>query len=380
MNQFITYILFFITSFANISSGDVNVSEMSSKLQNKNISQIISLIYQNTPINSWCQISLSGENVYIWGKCAKEDFDKQLSDIVKKDIYSISDTLRPNISWWTSGYNQNSTEFLYTGSKPIFAQNDLVNVKNLFSGDLSEKIYILSKYSDSNIYIPIMDIENYISENFITRSVANRDIKLYSACQKQNFDIAMDKLKSVKLSPNQKLNVNSELTNLSWYCTWPEGGWLYMFYQWVCGTSTLFFRNALVNPNIYITKRQWHSNWFTKYYGDYIYGDDAAIYEMQKQFEIQNKSDYDIYIKFWTNWDLHKDTDKYLVSISPKGSDRLIIITKWESSWGIYQAILTKNIYSGYILTWSEIETWTFLSWVSQKWISNYYNKLYDTD
>lgn len=376
MNQIITYILLMITSLVNISPGNININEVSDKLQNENLSQIISLIYQNTPIDSWCKINLSGENIHIWGKCSKEDFDKNFSDIVTNNIYTITDIIRPSISWWTSWYNQDSTEFIYTGSRPIFASGDLVNIGDLLSGDLSEKLYILSEYSDSSIYIPILDIKKYISDNYISRFVANRDIKLYSHCQKQNFDVAMKKLQSVKLSSGQSLNLNKELTNLSGYCMWSEWEGKYMFYQWVCGTSTLFFRNALVTPDIYISKRQWHSNRFTKYYGDYIYWDDAAIYEMDKQFEIQNKSDYNLYIKFWTSWDLYADSNKYLVSIYPWISNQKVQIIKKEvNSWEL-KSIVSKNIYHQDNLT-----TWAAtLSSSSQTRVSNYYNKLYDTN
>ena len=381
MNQIITYIIVVLSGFLWIGS-NLNINTINQNIQNKNISQTISMIYHNINLeNPKCSVQISGANIYISWYCDHESLDANLKTEVQKNIYTVVDQLWPSIIWRSSGYDQIATTFDYTGSIPIFAKDDKFDLYN-YDDDLAKSIYILSKYSDKKIYIPIYDIKSQISKKYISWYVANRDIALYSQCQKQNFDVAMQKLQSIKLSSWQKLNINKELTNLSWYCMGGESSnGKYMFYQWVCGTSTLFFRNALINPYIYITKRQWHSNRFTKYYGNYIYGDDAAIYEMDKQFEIQNKSDYDIYIKFWTLGDIYKDSNKHLVSIYPSLSNKIVNITKmeWPNLAGKFAASVTKNIYIKNSLTWINISDHS-ISWLSQTRISNYYDKMYDTN
>ena len=64
-----------------------------------------------------------------------------------------------------------------------------------------------------------------------------------------------------------------------------------MFYMGICGVSSMAYRASILNPNVTISKRASHLQRFTRYYGDDIYGDDAAIYELTKQFEIVNNSD-----------------------------------------------------------------------------------------
>jgi vancomycin resistance protein YoaR len=48
------------------------------------------------------------------------------------------------------------------------------------------------------------------------------------------------------------------------------------------------FRTALIHPSIAIVKRRPHNERFVQYYGAEVGGDDAAVYEMSKQFEIKN--------------------------------------------------------------------------------------------
>jgi vancomycin resistance protein YoaR len=61
------------------------------------------------------------------------------------------------------------------------------------------------------------------------------------------------------------------------------------------------FRTTLIHPSIEIVKRRPHNERFVQYYGEEIGGDDAAIYEMSKQFEIKNIGTSDMYFK--VKWD-----------------------------------------------------------------------------
>lgn len=96
-----------------------------------------------------------------------------------------------------------------------------------------------------------------------------------------------------------------------------------MFYQGVCGFSTQVWRNALINPYLGTTHRKNHGNWWKAYYGDEIVGDDAAIYEMDKQLEIRNRSDYPIYMRT-----LEVNGNKYLLSVVPKQADQIVEIRR----------------------------------------------------
>lgn len=96
-----------------------------------------------------------------------------------------------------------------------------------------------------------------------------------------------------------------------------------MFYQGVCGFSTQVWRNALINPYLETTHRQNHGNWWKAYYGDEIVGDDAAIYEMDKQLEFRNGSDYPIYMRT-----LEVNGNKYLLSVVPKQADQIVEIRR----------------------------------------------------
>lgn len=86
-----------------------------------------------------------------------------------------------------------------------------------------------------------------------------------------------------------------------------------MFYGGVCGAATQLFRASLLSPQISIIKRYGHSQRLVPYYSEYVFGDDAAIYEMSKQFEIKNQSLNEVYIKY-----LQKNGGVYLAIITPE--------------------------------------------------------------
>ncbi len=156
-----------------------------------------------------------------------------------------------------------------------------------------------------------------------TRYVSDRYIDNYGRCAKQNFMRAFDEFGTVILQPWQSFNVNKLLAWLDWYCI--GEGWEYMFYQWVCGFSTQVWRNALINPYLETTRRQNHGNRWQAYYGTEIVGDDAAIYEMDKQLEIRNGSELPIYMRTLQVWG-----NKYLLSVVPKQTDKVVEIRREE--------------------------------------------------
>jgi vancomycin resistance protein YoaR len=84
--------------------------------------------------------------------------------------------------------------------------------------------------------------------------------------------------------------------------------------------SAQVFRTAIIHPAIEITKRRPHNERFVQYYGAEIGGDDAAIYEMSKQFEIKNSGEEDIYFKVKRG-----SGHNLLVAISPHSTQRVEI-------------------------------------------------------
>jgi vancomycin resistance protein YoaR len=151
---------------------------------------------------------------------------------------------------------------------------------------------------------------------------------------------AFDEFGVTILQPSQSFNVNKLLAWLDGYCT-GTGEREYMFYQGVCGFSTQVWRNALINPYLTTTRRAPHSSWWQAYYGEEIVWDDAAIYEMDKQLEIQNTSEYPIYMRT-----IERAWRKYLISVMPKIADKAVTITRintWPLQWTLTRIIKDKD-------------------------------------
>jgi vancomycin resistance protein YoaR len=149
--------------------------------------------------------------------------------------------------------------------------------------------------------------------------VSEKDISLLSPCNTQNYTLALQKLDGYLLASGASFNANRELSKIKGYCT-GRGEANFLFYGGVCGMTAQVFRTVLIHPSIEIVKRRPHNERFVQYYGEEIGGDDAAIYEMSKQFEIKNIGSEDIYFK--VKWD---DEHTRLVAISPRIPQRVEI-------------------------------------------------------
>ncbi|HMY80963.1 MAG TPA: VanW family protein [Candidatus Absconditabacterales bacterium] len=181
---------------------------------------------------------------------------------------------------------------------------------------------------------------------------ADRDISLYGDCAKQNFMVGMKAMEHIILDSGGTRNANKTFAYLSGYCTGLEDGPTYMFYQGICGVSSMAYRASLLNPSIDIVKRSNHTKWYTKYYGDIIYGDDASLYEDIKQFEIRNNSDQLLIIKSKLI-----SGKPYLVFLHPKPLPSTITLTKQQT--GPLSAMIARSrIQDG------ELQ--------KQQWFSNY--------
>jgi vancomycin resistance protein YoaR len=84
-----------------------------------------------------------------------------------------------------------------------------------------------------------------------------------------------------------------------------------MFNGGACGIATHLFRNALMHPHISTVERHNHSKRWAYYYGNYIHGDDAAIYENSKRLIIENTGPHPILLKT-----LERDDETYLVTVT----------------------------------------------------------------
>jgi len=155
--------------------------------------------------------------------------------------------------------------------------------------------------------------------------VVYRNISSLKRCTKQNYFVAANILNNTILEPGETLNLNKKIANAAWYCKW-SGPQNLMFYWWVCGLATQLFKAALLSPEIKITKRHPHSRRLVPYYSEYIYGDDAAIYEMNKEFEIQNIWEHPLYFKL-----LEKNNGVFLAIITPQKSNEWVLITKKQT-------------------------------------------------
>jgi vancomycin resistance protein YoaR len=159
----------------------------------------------------------------------------------------------------------------------------------------------LTKYELARYWV--QDLAFYVSE---------KDFSLLSPCNTQNYTLALQQLDGQVLNPGESFNANRELSKVKGYCT-GRGEANFLFYGGVCGMTAQVFRTTLIHPSIEIVKRRPHNERFVQYYGEEIGGDDAAIYEMSKQFEIKNIGTEDIAFKVKRN---AKHT--LLVAISPR--------------------------------------------------------------
>jgi vancomycin resistance protein YoaR len=149
--------------------------------------------------------------------------------------------------------------------------------------------------------------------------VSEKDISLLSPCNTQNYTLALQKLDHYLLSPGESFNANRELAKVRGYCT-GRGEKNFLFYGGVCGMTAQVFRTTVIHPQIEIVKRRPHNERFVQYYGEEVGGDDAAIYEMSKQFEIKNGGTEDIYFRVKRNQE-----HTLLVAISPRTPQRVEI-------------------------------------------------------
>lgn len=229
------------------------------------------------------------------------------------------DILHDDIIWFSDIYDNYNTKFSYYTSTPIFYSKPLdyyINDKDsVFLKIITALNYKLKIHKKHFALNNISDYSFYVSD----KNLDNR-----WQCSLKNYNIAIKSLDKLLLKPNQAFNFNDTLVGLKWYC-W-ESSEKYLFYAWVCWASTQLFRVSLINPYIYINKRYSHAQRYVNYYDEYIYWDDASVYEYIKQFEITNRWKYPMYFRF-----KNINSTNYLYSVVPIKESYRTDVTKEQT-------------------------------------------------
>ena len=251
-------------------------------------------------------------------------------------------------------YNTSASQFIYQSTSPIFTKKFL---PSQFTDDLD--ISFLASLQKQGTNIRISDVQlAYMTSKSWSRYAVWKDMTALKPCTKQNYYVAFNLLDNYILASGAQLNLNDILAYRGGYCkgTGPKD---LMFYGGVCGAATQLFRLSLLIPGIDIVDRYEHSIWYVPYYSEYVYGDDAALYQKSKKLVLQNNSPYPIYIR---TIDFGQST--YLIGIVPQHTTSYVEITKEQTS--DLSSKVTKKVYSN---TKNLIK--------NQEFLSNYVKKSY---
>ncbi|MCS6982979.1 MAG: VanW family protein [Candidatus Absconditabacterales bacterium] len=217
--------------------------------------------------------------------------------------------LRSYISDFTDVYDLVTTGYAVRPSSPILS-GDRSSVSDLFSHHRPSDHFILVALHRANasIRLPTRALD-YIFIKSLYYTAVHKPLAGIGACGLTNYLIGFRALDGVRLLPGRPFNINSHIAYLPGYCSYD--GPDYMFNGGACGISTHLFRNALMHPHLMITERHNHSKRWAYYYGPYIHGDDAAIYENSKRLIIENTGPHPILLKT-----IERDDETYLVTIT----------------------------------------------------------------
>ncbi|HRX63722.1 MAG TPA: VanW family protein [Candidatus Absconditabacterales bacterium] len=234
-------------------------------------------------------------------------------------------------------YYQDKDMFFYKPVKPQF-YHSVIDEYNGYNDSIYKKVVIT--YLENNNFKIRIDKSILAKMNFYDYSfyvvptyLANR-----SHCSLTNYRAAVSHLEGFELKPNQELDLNNLISYDPNSCKGTTSK-KYMFYAGACGSSTQLFRLSLIMPNLDVVERYPHSKWRSFYYGNKIYGDDAAMYENSKKFIVKNDFDESIYFKVY-----EQGNNSYLVGVVPKKIDDIVEVNK--TNYGLNSSVY-KNIYSG---------------------------------
>ena len=295
-------------------------------IQTKNISKTQTLQQIMKAKNMPCEYTGETKDTYIVSP----------SCLLKNDLPQIAfkeaiDYLRPHIESFNTVYNDTEQTFSYQGTSPIFTMNYEILPKTV-----EEKltlIYLQNIWKKLRIHKSSIAYQIIKRANFYT---AYKNTSILKRCTKQNYTVALNQIDGKILWSGWILNLNKEIMNLNGYCKWwwPQD---LLFYWWVCWFATQLFRTSLLVPTIKITKRYAHSERLVPYYSDYVFWDDAALYQMNKQLEIKNIGESELYFKVLDKWN-----GNYFVIITSEKNTQWVIISKKQTkklAWEVQRTI-----------------------------------------
>jgi len=249
------------------------------------------------------------------------------------------DLIRDRISSFNDIYDNTATEsFKYDGTTPIYHDKLALDFLTLQNSQAHKAIATFHSRENDRIKIPKYIVAQIIADSF-TFYVSYNDTSMRRGCTLRNYTIGLHSLDKLFLYPGDVLNFNRHITWLD-YCTW-TGPQHLRFYSWVCWSASQLFRVSLLAPHITVTQRHGHSERWSLYYGNDITGDDATIYEMNKQLEIRNDDDRWLYFRV-----LQGEGYDYLVAVSPYKSKKWVQIQRERETR--LRTNLTKTVYDIY--------------------------------
>ena len=298
-----------------------------------------------------CYFFKINTDYYLTLKCFKENI--QFMPFTK----AVDKTL-PFVKGFKEIYKINSKKFFYTTAQPeFFYTYDL----DKFVGSSNTDNILLAALAIWNYYIKVPEIflafkqvKNY-SFYVSVKNLSNRN-----KSRLNNFFVAIKQLDKYILKPNEVLNFNKLIANLPGYHKNKNEKKKYLFYWWVCWVSTMLFRNSLINPFIKVLERHSHAQRYAYFYDEYIWWDDASVYEYIKKLVIKNISNFPIYFRI-----KKIQNEIYLVSIVPTKTNKFTLIEKYQI-WKL-KAYLSSTTFDN---LWSKL--------YQQTWISNYIRKNYE--
>ncbi len=342
---FLLYCIGVVTWFNSISLSDYK--KIKSTVQEKVKENKVKNSFNNVDI--YCDSFKNWQNYYISPWCFLKN------SLPKLWLKKSSDIIFPFINGFDNIYKLNSKEFTYKPAKVSFLHNyslDYFIDKTLYDKLLLYVLWLKNYYIKvPETFLALNEFENY------SIYVSSKDLSKRNYWRLNNFNIAMNEIDDYLFQPQEEINFNKLIANKPWYS---KGSKQYLFYAWVCWVSTMFFRNAIINPYLYVTKRYNHAQRYVNFYSPYIYWDDASVYEYIKTLKIKNNSTYPIYLKKKNIWE-----NIYFTSIVPKKSWKIAHIIKEQTK--SLTAKLSSTVFD---------ENANIL--YEQSWVSNYLKKNFE--
>lgn len=268
------------------------------------------------------------------------------------------------IDGFDSIYDLDATSFVYEPSSINYKPNSpkAFKLSNFIDPSQSSDLYlyILLDSLWYTIKLPKSSIALNQMENY-SLYVSDKDLTKRYGCRLTNYNIAMWLLDDMVIGPWKTYNFNTALASKQTeYCTWSSKR-QYLFNSGVCGVSTKLFRNWLINPYTKVTERYSHTNRLVNFYDEYIYGDDASVYERDKQLHIKNISNKPIYFNVYkSKW------HSYLLALYPGKTSLSSMVTRKQTS--SLKSIVWSNVFNK--------NTWNIR--YEQFWLSNYLSRSYE--